>query len=134
MFKALNYLVAIVAWGSFAGGHGVFLLVVQRAGIFKDFFVVRLQAALHLFHVFFGRQAFGANATLQQGVAHRLVVGDVLIGDLPFTLHLMLAGVEDGDFSREVFGLEQNRGRKVGQWAGVGHFPLGFHGLGAFAK
>jgi hypothetical protein len=31
--------------------------------MFEDFFIVRLQASLDLFHIFLGRQAFGANAT-----------------------------------------------------------------------
>ena len=69
-----------------------------------------------------------------KSVLRRLVVGDVLMRDFPLTVHLVLAGVEDRDFGCEVFGLEQNGGRKVGQWAAVGHFPLGFHGLGTFAK
>lgn len=112
----------------------VFLSVVQGVGLVQCFFVFRLQAPFNPSDILLTWQVFGANAPIQQGVAHSLVVGDVLIGNLPFMVHLMVAGVEDGDFRGEVFGLEQNCGGKVGQWAALGHFPLGFHGLGAFAK
>ena len=47
---------------------------------------------------------------------------------------MVLPGIEDGDFSRKVFGLQDDGGREVGQWPGVGYLPLRFHGLGAFAK
>jgi hypothetical protein len=104
------------------------------SGLFSVFFVFRLQAPFNPFDILLRWQAFEENAPFQQGVAHRLVVGDVLIGNLNFTVHLVLEGVEDGDFRGEVFGLEQNCGRKIGQWAAFGHFPLRFHGLGAFAK
>jgi hypothetical protein len=38
----------------------------------------------------------------------------------------VLAGIENGDFCGEVFGLEDDGGRKVGQRSAVRYIPLGF--------
>ena len=74
------------------------------------------------------------DAATQQGFAHGLVVGNVFTGNGRLTVHLVCTGVVDGDFSGEVLGLEDDGGREVRQRATVGHLPLGFHGLGAFAE
>lgn len=122
----IGKMTVLTAPGVFGGWSGFLGVSCPRCWACSVFFVFRLQAPFKPSDILLRWQVFGANPPIQQGVAHCLVVGDVFIENLPFMVHLMVVGVEDGDFRGKVSGLEQNCGRKVGQWSAFGHFPRAF--------
>lgn len=100
----------------------------------ERFFLVGSQPSFHLFQIFGGRKGFRSDSALKERIAHCLIVCDMFFGDSPFGQHLMLTRVVDGDFRGEIFGLENDGGREIGQRPGLGHIPLGFHGLSGLTK
>lgn len=107
---------------------------VKHVRILQRFFIFWCQAAFYFFHVFGRWQTFWANAALQQGIAHSLVVGDVLLRYGALATQFVFTGIEDRDLGGEVFGLQNDGGRKISQRSAIWHLPLRFHGLGGLAK
>jgi hypothetical protein len=60
----------------------------QLAGLFFDFFLVRLHPAFQLFDVFFRREALRFDSTLAQHVTNDLIVLDMLTGYRRLTIKI----------------------------------------------
>ena len=86
--------------------------------MFTDFFDVRLWDDF-----------FGDDASFDECFSDGAVVDDVLFGDARLCFEVVMFGIVDGDFGREIFGFEEDSGHEVSKRLCLFDASFGFHSL-----